>query len=558
MEIILFINIEMKVLLLILLTLFSSISYSQSIEDLVYDTAPVEDDPDDFIKFCRTLDRIAPFAQEYKVIPWFNVGAPGMVLAQFQNSSPMFEICNYYIGLKKNDLRSNILATANLLTKTTDTNFNEMADLMFSYHDTADSIYDLESGEFRRGALTNASNHRRIINLADKTKRYFSEDNKGIETQADRRIKLQEISQLAYEQAVLDEGLKCPKPRMNESLKQLYTEEIVPLEEEIREHRVEIRYYKRMLLRMGEDLFMSSSGESIKNYKKYVNDINFILSGYSRFIEREVSETRVTNRNTTELDKEGKPIWKDVTYADKYNFFTAREDISLFSPLLQKYTNLWDSFVSSKANMSSKGYLLGNKEDRIEAKYRQSFFECSEIRLRKIDVQLRNLDERDPSYQTFLRKATDKCIKGLEFRDAEFKNLMQNYMTQLAKSVHSKNSKNAKIWNFEGKYMGINRAVVSDSSADNFQKNEIFCSEQLETAEIRAVAIRSKSLNTKIRQEIMEGQVKSNILADEKEKALSKDKEEIEAKEKIMDDLREERSRSKKYSAPILRPTGAI
>ena len=550
---------NLLILLFFIILPFSNV-YSQNFEDLLKDTQPVEDDPDDFIKFCRTMDRIAPFVSQYKVIPWVVVGAPGLVLAQFEDSAAIFEICDYYISIKKNDDRANIYNSINFLNKMTNDRFNDQFDLLFSYHNFAASIYDMEKGEFRKGAMTNASNHNRLIRLIDKTKRYYNKQKdpyggtpQGLENASTRQQKINEISELAYTQAILNESLSCPKPRLEANQREFYNKEITPKEVKLRDIDREIDFYSRQLVRMGGDMYLSLS----EKYKQYINDINFLQSGYIAFSEEERSETRTTNVYTDKKDENGKPIWKDRTFQEKYNHFTIRKNFKYLSEIRRKYVKDWDSYILNQKVGNSRG-LLNDAQGKIEKKYRSFSFECSEIRLRQTNVELGALDDRDPSYKTLLNTAQKKCQENLRYREDDFKNLMENYITNIALKIETKNQLLIDIWNFEGKYLGYNRTVVGQSTLENFQKPEIKCSETLEVSQMRSVGLKFNSVKTKIKSEILESKVKSNIVRESELKARSDDKTETATSIQRRNRNVEERTKTNTYTSPITRVKGGI
>lgn len=549
----------MKTLLIFLFIISSA--YAQNFEDLFKDTQPVEDTADDFIKFCRSLDKIAPFAQEYRVMPWVNVGSPGFVLAQFENSSIMFEICDYYIDIKKNDETMDIYNTMNVLNKMTNDRWDDQFNLLTGYHSITKSLYDLEKGEFRKGSLTSASNHQRIIKSIDRTKKFFYKRNnpdggrpEGLENAASRNRKINEISSLAYTQAILSESISCPKPKLKTNQKDLYKKEIIPKQEKLKEIEVELDYYAKQLVRMGADMYIG--GESEK-YKRYVLDINYIQSGYISFNEQQKVEKRETNTLTDKTDSEGNPIWKDVAFNEKYNHFTIKKDFKYFSELKKKYVADWSSYITNQKVSKARAF-ANDAQGKIEKKYRKFAFECSEIKLRNKSSKLRKLPQKETSYRILLNSLIETCYENLRYQEESFKSLMEKYLTNAGNLSQEKHQLLAAIWNFEGKYLGYNRTVVSESTPENFQRTQIKCSETLQPSQIRSVGLSMNSVKLKIKQEILEGKLKSNLLREAELEARSEDKQETGSDSIRRKERAAESSKTNSYTTPITRTRGGI
>lgn len=563
----------MKIILSILLIFNFSLSYSQNVGDLV---APNEYEDEDIeilgitlnLKYCRNVQDIAAIGQAWSQVYWGSIGAPGFVTGAIQNDSIILKMCAYLIKVRTLDTEGAVYATAAFLNELTDNKWNHHFEFLDKTWNVANSFYDVRgNGGFRKGALTNASNHRRLINYWDSATKYYQtvndEEPTGMVTTADRKREIDEISGLAYEQAVLTEALSCPNPRVKANYREAYQKKVVPLNQIRIESKRNIKYFRRQMLKMGAAI----AGANVESQKKFIIDLNgFVESAYiykardkKYTVEREIN-------SPTKKDKEGKPAKvndnKTYTYQEVSAISNPQNIVQSFR---KKYVEQWQSYVNAQKYSGTKG-LLNDRGGLIEKKFKSVSFECSEFRLRQLPgSQLARL-ENDPSYRSVYNQEYEKCQNNLRYSNnkvgnTQVDNLMHEYIIRLNNELLRFKGATAGIWTFESKYLGINPILKAGTDAakkelENRQKDPETCRPNFSAAEMLSYDMQINSVNVKINEKIMREMSKRNMLEQAKAEAESKDLEEVKKDEERKNEFIKEQSRSNKYSSPVVRPGG--
>ena len=204
-------------------------------------------------EFCQDIQKIAPILQAYSNVMWPVVGSPGFTVGIVQNESVIYKICDFLIKLEQLNTEGAIFHTARFLNTLTGNRWDHhlnQADLTWNI---GNSLYDFRSGTgFRKGALASAATHRRLVNFADQSKRWygggkFDGKGEGIETKAIRQRKLNRVANLAYRRSILEEATRCPVPRGNKNLKNEYERKVLPKEQVKRDTKREIQIIRRIL-----------------------------------------------------------------------------------------------------------------------------------------------------------------------------------------------------------------------------------------------------------------------------------------------------------------------
>lgn len=430
----------------------------------------------------------------------------GIVTGLTQHNSILFRICDVLLQMDQIGFRKSILNTGRFLNELTGNQFDAEYQLFDSFHNFANSVYDFDKGNTRPGALQNANNHRRLVNLADQSVKYYNTRitergaEQGLETKAQRRVKLQEISRLSYQRAILSEASKCPAPAGTTDFQKKYNAYVPPREAKLKYAQQEIDYFYQQMLRMGQEFNVE-----LNDMQDYSNRLKQLVFNSTRYITRvgyhEKESAIVTNRR----DRQGKPVKRMKTEKKRVNTFSVFVDQQVVTGFRSKYVDKWESWVNSQLLTSGTRGLLDGKKGRIEAKFRHYSFECSEVRL---GVQIAPNDKSDPLYRLNLDRARRKCMDQLIVRDSQAKNLLDEYINRLLQALNRKYKNQAEIWNFEAIELGYNRAIrekvrpEKPTKADlNFQEMEVACSESLSTAETRQVGIKNSQVNTALKEE---------------------------------------------------------
>lgn len=485
-------------------------------------------------KFCTQFQRVAGILQVYANVAWPVVGS-GFATGIVQNESVLYKTCDYLIQLTMMDTEGGIYHTARFLNDLTEKKWDHQlaqADLTWN---TANSIYDFRGdGGFRKGALTSASTHRTLLNYANQSKKWFNSgefDGKGeaIEDKNRRQQRINEASRIAYKRAILTEAAKCPEAK-NKDYSKEYTKKVVPLEQKKEDAKYEIENIRRQMFEMGKDFIVD-----LNELEKYHNAIDTLInSGYNYTATEKITTVERTVPSKTKLDKENYPVEQKEKKKVEYQKVSANRDSNLWNDFRNFYVKKWESWVTGQMYTTGTFGLLTGKKGRVESKYRDFSFECSE---KKIKGNLQIKDRNDERYYDELAKKRAECKNNLKVRESEFKNLMDQYITQL--DVEVKNYKNsiAEIWSFESYYMGtrpISKNVAGsngnkelEKDLKNIQRPEEDCRPQLTPGEMMLVQQEMKTVELETNEHIMKTAMQSQLMEEEKAKSEYNEKEEF-------------------------------
>lgn len=449
----------------------------------------------------------------------------GIVTGLTQHESIIFKVCNILIQMDQVGVAGSVLQTGRFLNELTGNKFDSEYKLLDKFHNLANSVYDFEKGNTRKGALKNAQNHRKLVELADQSVKYYNEKmnnrgpDAGLEKKYERRAKLQEIARLSYQRAILSESMSCPAPQGDTDFQKKYVNYVPERKARINNYQQEINYYYQQMLNMGVEF--NNNPSDMQDYGNRLKQMVFNSVRYRTtrgYYEQE--NAVITNR----VDRKGKPIKKMKKVKRAVNKFSVFVDQNLISVFRKKYVDKWEKWVESQLFTSGTFGLLDGKKGRIESKFKRYSFECSEVRLSK---QVAPNDKSDPNYRNRLNIARQKCMDQLKVRDNTAKNLLYVYVNRLTQALTLKYRNQAEIWNFEATELGYNR-VVSTNQKENldFQETEVACSETLSSNEMKQLKMKASAINTSLKEAWLMDEVKQTekLKIVEKENAKARDK----------------------------------
>lgn len=527
-------------------------------------------------EFCQKVQSIAPILQAYSSVQWPVIGAPGVTFGLVQNESALLKICDFLVQLQSLTTEGAIFHSARFLNELTGNKWdNRLAQADLTWN-VANSLYDFKgNGEFREGALQSANTHRRLVDFADRTAKYYQKEwgdpnrdgpAEGIESKYERKQKLERIARLSYQRAILTEASNCPSPQVKTNYQKKYMKEVVPEQENIKVKEKNVQFYFRTLLRMGPD-FISDISE-MQDYKNRLEAL--IDNGYSyraltgtTTVEREVPTGKMIK--DPNIENGVKPEIKTERKRREYQKVRVTPNTQLWNEFRQKYVKKWEKYITSQLFASKTYGLLDGKRGRIEAKYKSYSFECSEQRLApRLPVKDRN----DPRYWPELKKTTEKCKENLILRDNEFKNLMDQYVRMMDRDLRSAKVSQAKIWTFESLYFGVRPITtestrVSENSSQqesnikSIQASQKSCRADFTPAEMEKMGMELQNVENALTEEIVKNQTERGLIESQKEEANSQ------AIEKMTNQQEKELSKSnssiKNSNPPIsIKPAGGI
>lgn len=129
--------------------------------------------------FCSQVNKLSAILNSYTIIQWPVTGTPGITMGMLSNTSVILDFCNYLTQLESLDTVNAIQYSAsylnNLTAKKWDDNFQQI-DRLWNISNT---LYDMESGSFRKGALESASTHREINDFVKDSDQWYQQKFNG-------------------------------------------------------------------------------------------------------------------------------------------------------------------------------------------------------------------------------------------------------------------------------------------------------------------------------------------------------------------------------------------
>lgn len=488
-------------------------------------------------EFCQRVQQIAPILMAYSSVMWPIAGVPGFTFGMVQNESVIMKVCDFIVQLENLDTTGAIMHTARFGNELTGNKWDShltQADLTFN---VANSIYDVKgNGGFRQGALTSAHNHKMLMDFADKSAKYVQNQNRkpgdpepeGVEDKYERQRKLDEVANLSYQRAILSDATSCPVENTKTDNQALWQREVANEQLNINKRRENVKYYELMLRKMGPDFI-----NEVPALQEYITKLEGLVDRGFKF-DYNIRYNEIPRKAATgKLQKDGTPEVKDSKEKKPYQFITLTSNSAIWSDFNNKYVKQWEKWIGGQTLMAGSFGLLDGKKGRLEAKYRDLSFECSEIQLEPtLPIKVKS----DPQYYPKLKEAIDKCKDNLKVREADFKNLMQKYVTLLQQDLYSAKTSQSKIWTFESKFIGTMPLKKESTNARENQKEAEYelkviqapqkdCRAEFTPAEMSKLSLELQNVNNALTESIVKTQTEKSIIADKRAQAQAQNME---------------------------------
>lgn len=482
-------------------------------------------------RFCKQLQAIAPILLAYSNISWPVTGV-GYTIGLVSNQSSIMIFCKHLIALESLDTEGLIRAGADLLntvTKNRWTQHFKQADVLWN---TANSIYDPSKGEFRAGALTSASTHRKFVQLANNTKKWYNGgefDGKGeaLETKQSRQAELNKIARLSYKNAILSEAIDCPEPKVKKDFIKEYKRSVSKEKQKKRLAEIDIKEITLFLLNMGKNMLIDNN--DLNEYATFVEKMNH--DGVKFLTRNETGKISRTVAHKTEKDSEGFPKLVEEEESVIYQKVYVESNYALFEQFRKKYVAQWESYITKMFFQSGLKSFLADKDGLNESKFRSFSYECS---TRKLDPSLRLTSEE-------ISEKRKKCKESLtdsnkKFEEKDVKNLLEFYVLNLEKALKEQGSAEAAILTFESKYSSepvlpdasktrTTEAQKDEANVKAMSRSEMSCKPELSPGEMQSLQVQQQKLQAEIAQATFETVQKQKMFEEEKAKKEASDAE---------------------------------
>jgi len=499
------------------------------------------------VSFCQNIQKLGSILNSYTQVQWPTTGAVGVTVGVLQNESAVMVMCDYIIQLQNMDTTQAIFYSASTLNKLTDNKWKEHLDQADRTWNIANTLYDFENGESRKGTLESASTHRELDEYIKDSRQWASKTFNGkdadVRTRMQRENDMNAFSQAAYQRAIIKEMISCPEPTDNKNYANIYKNKIKPLEGPRDIAQEDYMFFKERLLEMGPR-FMGNETD-LKAYVELVEKMENNGVGY-KISDTTISETTTKNSKTAK-DTNGKPVKEKSTISRPIQVFEARLNDTVFSSFKEKYSEAWKSFVNGKIISNGIDGLLNDPVAKFQKEFVNLNYECSE---RKI---MSGYDINKQDYYLEYDKRRAECEAQVIVDQKKAESLISYYTDKLKESLYSFKSKNAQIWTTESKELKRTR-VVTTASQGSFTQEQVSCAQDLTPAEMDKLMLKQQSVNNDFTEMLAKETMKQNIREEEEAKQLKALNKEYSIMLEMVDRKAEERRREQNTALPMTAP----
>lgn len=512
--------------------------------------------------FCEKIQQLAPILNVYTNVQWPVVGFPGITVGLAQNTSALLDFCNFIMQIEQLDTQDAIFFTGNYLNTLTDNRWAHHLEMADKTWNLANSVYDFEAGEQRKGALASASTHRDINDYMNTSYSWYHKTFNGtdakIKNRGEREQEMNQYASAAYKRAILAEAIECPKPKTNKNYDQIYEKQIAPLEVKRQEAMDDLYFFKGKLLEMGPR-FMNDQ-KQMEEYVKGIEDMESQGVGYKIQTTTSTLDTikkaapkasgaltgldsflnKPKPTNETKKIKQNPQVWTTQTFAE------------VFEKFKNKWSPQWTSWVQTQFISDSRGLLVDNAHERAQREFRDLSFECNAARL------MRGFDKNRADYEKVQEERVEDCYKSQNTNEKKAANLINTYVEQLRVTLQKLKEANAKIWTIESKELGIMRAVNSKDSQAGYQQEQVACSDTLQPAEMAKLGLKQQQVENEMAEMQSKQLLKQTTMMEMEAKANAETTEEANKRTSFAEQQKKASDNNNKKNVPPVAKEGGI
>lgn len=491
---------------------------------------PININPDHpALKFCSVLSNPAMSMFMYpsmwpsiQVVPFPPFVVPGMVIGLTQNTTIVTKVCNVLNQVATFDTQNAWSGVKGIANELTDNKFSEDFAQMDSFYNISNSVYDFESGTYRKGSLESAETHRAMRDFYKESytwynKRFNSRDAE-IKTRGQTEMELNQFASLASRRAILEEASNCPDPAQagNPDYQKIANDEFLPLQKKMDEVLPDMEFYKVKLLDMG--VRIASNQEEYQAYNKELDSL--FLNGVSHQINyKNKTETKKVP-NPDRKNRDGSVAYKSQQVTIKTQEFQTKVLADMFQKFKKNYGTKWSEYVViAFASTGTEGLLGDDPAARVENEFRDLSYECNPNKL------MRGVDNTRVDYGKLEDERVSKCRDDVKINQKKAENLFNYYVQELQGTTYQYKKAQGDLWTKQSWHMGTMRSFNTKDSTEGYQQQTITCQDgnSLSSAEMNLLSIKTQSVTSELKEVIAKQQTKKTNLMADKQKAQSND-----------------------------------
>lgn len=501
------------------------------------------------VQFCEQVQRLAPLLNVYSMVQWPVMGFPGITFGLSQNTSALLDFCDFIMQIEQLDTQDAIFFAGNYLNKLTDKKWNDHLDFASQTWDLANTVYDFESGQHRKGALESAMTHRQINDYMKTSYEWYNKTFNSIDAKlknrGEREMEMNAFSQVAYKRAILAEALTCPGGDTNAGQKdyeKVYAKEIQPNEVKRDQSKDDIDFYKSKLLDMGPRF--ANNQDMLSQYVKDIENLEVKAVNYSIKIKPKTE--------TTIKQVPGKggaaPTQQKVNIKRDTQVFEVMVFADQFTNFKKNWGDKWSSYVTAAFLSNGSEGLLTDPQAKIENEFKDFSYECNATKL------MRGVSVDRPDYDKLQDERVEQCNKDTRMNQKKAENLMNYFVQQLQSSLYRYKLANAAIWTSESWYLGVTRSVNSKNSTEGYQQEQVTCAENMEPAEMQKIGLKQQQVETEYAEITAKQVMKQNAMMEEQAKAEAADREERNKRQAFQDKKNEDTKKATQTTGTSFTP----
>lgn len=486
------------------------------------------------IKFCQNFSKISSISSIMMPQFWPAVSPlppwGGIMMGLTQNTNVVVDLCDFVLAFGEWDESQKIHGSKRFVNDLTGRKFQDDFDMVDKTWNLANSVYDFESGEKRKGALESEQSNRELNDYMRDLNEYTA--NKQMSEAEKRRAnsgytgEIQQFSSLVAKSANIDDAMNCPDASNNPKYQELYEKNIAP-EAAIRVDAInDQNFYKERLYELGKFMFKGD----LANFDRYMADTDRLEVMAVGLEAKESKYEEETSKPGKRKNSKGHVIPEKKVLIKKYQIYDTKVYDQVFSTYKEKYSDKWKEAVKWEyLSKTTEFGAFAGADERVERTFRNFNYECSEKKI------MGNYDVNKPDYDAQYEKKKTQCEESLNVNEKKAENLFQYYAVQYQNSLYKEKKSLAKIWTFESRYLGANRMVSGGNAGAGFKTENVKCENNLEPADMEKLALKQQSVNNELKEMIAKNKIKKNVRESAQKESENKYKAETDRKKKMVD-----------------------
>lgn len=451
----------------------------------------------------------------------FHLGAPwifirmgiggGVAIGWASDKNALYDICQFAENNRKywyKEQKKDALERLNTITEEKWDQDDKQNDKLYNIQN---SIYDTESGQYRKGSLHAGVQKNELSFWAKKNRGELSpEYSPALNTSEDRKeeeVEIAHFAAIARKRAILKEAINCPTAAKNVNYLTIYDRHLKPTQSKIETYTADVDFILSKLSDLSTR-FARDSGE-LEEFNSEVKALR--TKGLQYTVEDKIM---VDETFKPQADSSGEVTQKKLVANRKYQAFSSKVVEDYFAKFQEKWTPRWDAYIGTFRTF-----------DPIT--FKGLSCECNPVRL------MAGVERDDVNFEKLRDERMKKCYQNMEMNREKALGLMSSNLNLLKLALLNLGTSQAQYWTLESQYLGTYRIVKNESFNPNQQEDKV-CAEKLSPAEMDFILDQQKAVDAEYRELTAKQLRKKRILEEQQKQAEAQEAKEMEKKRYFM------------------------